>query len=208
VAKKNGWETDSYGNKCHYRNGVCHCDFGPAILREDGGQAWYKDGQLHRLDGPAYVGRNGEKEWYKDGLRHRDFGPAIDWTDGTKFWYKEGLPHNETGPAYIGASGTLGWYIKGSALSETEFNKKYRVKKVTKKKQTKKMWVVCLENNIESGKYYFYNTPEEAVKNYIEDEFLTDKDNKSILSVYELNAPVAKFEVSPPILKTTFKKIK
>ena len=51
----------------HYRNGVPHCDDGPAVERASGSKAWYKNGKLHRDDGPAIEWADGSKAWYQNG---------------------------------------------------------------------------------------------------------------------------------------------
>ena len=52
---KNGWITDNFGNKRHYKNGQLLREDGPAMIWADGSQAWYRHGKCHREDGPAHI---------------------------------------------------------------------------------------------------------------------------------------------------------
>jgi hypothetical protein len=44
-------------------NGERHRIGGPAVISQDGMQAWYVNGKLHRTDGPAIIWANGAREW-------------------------------------------------------------------------------------------------------------------------------------------------
>jgi hypothetical protein len=51
---------------------------------------YFKDPEymyLHREDGPAIVFENGDEAWYLDGLMHRVDGPALKNVDGSEDWY-------------------------------------------------------------------------------------------------------------------------
>ena len=45
-------------------NGERHRTDGPAVITNDGYQAWFINGLPHRSDGPAIVRQNGDKEWW------------------------------------------------------------------------------------------------------------------------------------------------
>jgi hypothetical protein len=55
-----------------------------------GDKRWYFNGMLHRVDGPAAEYANGTKYWCLNGQCHREDGPAIECANGDKFWYYQG----------------------------------------------------------------------------------------------------------------------
>ncbi len=59
-------------------------------IDEYGNKCWYLNGKYHRTDGPAIEYRNGTKCWYLNDKRHRTDGPAIEYYNGYKFWYLNG----------------------------------------------------------------------------------------------------------------------
>jgi len=69
--KLNGWHTDKYGTRRHYRNGLLHREDGPAIIGPGGYQEWYRNGELHREDGPAVIYRDVAQYWYLHGKEVR-----------------------------------------------------------------------------------------------------------------------------------------
>ena len=94
------YECDEYG--CYYTSkkifGIIHYQHIndiPAVIYDEGTQAWYKNGKLHReRDLPALVNADGNQEWYKNGKIHRDGDfPAIIYADGTQWWFKDGNCH-------------------------------------------------------------------------------------------------------------------
>jgi hypothetical protein len=46
--------------------------------------------QLHRDEGPALIFNNGIEAWFQNGLQHRYDGPAETHPDGTQRWYIHG----------------------------------------------------------------------------------------------------------------------
>ena len=56
-------------------------------IDNDGSKYWYLNDKRHRTDGPAIESKNGYKGWYINGKCHRTDGPAIEYKDGTKVWY-------------------------------------------------------------------------------------------------------------------------
>ena len=60
-----------------------------------GTKRWYLNNQLHRTDGPAVEFENGGKRWYFGGLLHRTDGPAIEHSNGGKRWYINGVELSE-----------------------------------------------------------------------------------------------------------------
>ncbi len=49
--------------------GQLHCDSGPAVVHEDGYEAWYLNGLRHRQGGPAINNpHNGYTAWYENGI--------------------------------------------------------------------------------------------------------------------------------------------
>ena len=70
-------------------NGELHRDDGPAVINDNGSQAWYKHGKLHRIGGPATIHANGDEGWFVDGKLHRLDGPASDWIT-RKLWFVNG----------------------------------------------------------------------------------------------------------------------
>jgi hypothetical protein len=59
-----------WGDIYHYKDGLLHCDDGPAITTAAGYKLWYRDGKLHRNDGPAYIGPCGIKEYWIGGYQY------------------------------------------------------------------------------------------------------------------------------------------
>lgn len=119
------------------KNKLLHCDFGPAIIRDNGGyKEWWVNGKLHRTDGPAKYGslvngctQTNIEEWYQNGERHRDDGPAIikdelfelgNISNGyeKEEWWLNGKLHN----------------LNGKAVKYLKFNI-YRNRKIYRKKK-------------------------------------------------------------------------
>ena len=50
--------------------GLRHRDDGPAVVGEDGTEAWWQHGKLHRLDGPA-VTAGKYQAWWENGIQLR-----------------------------------------------------------------------------------------------------------------------------------------
>ena len=65
------------------------------IYNENGMTFLYKNGLLHCEDGPAVSWKNGSEYWYLNGLRHRKDGPAIHLISGNKEWWLNGKKLNE-----------------------------------------------------------------------------------------------------------------
>ena len=67
---------DAVYNKCFAdqvffdREGREHNDHGPAIIYEDGTEAWMKHGKLHCDHGPALITADGNMMWFYDGVLH------------------------------------------------------------------------------------------------------------------------------------------
>lgn len=118
-----------------YKNGVLHCEDGPAVRRCYRGELffekWYQNGLLHREDGPAVRKRKRggvfECKWYQNGKLHRENGPAVEcgnwkeyWLNGCLqdgkqggTWYKNGKLHREDGPT-----------LKSDSLEQWHYNGK------------------------------------------------------------------------------------
>jgi hypothetical protein len=69
-------ETLADGTIHYTRDGILHCDDGPAIVYPDGSLAWYKDGKLHNDDGHAIELPNGSRLWYQNGKYVGIAGPG------------------------------------------------------------------------------------------------------------------------------------
>ena len=96
-----------------------------------GTKTWCLNGTLHREDGPAIESTNGYKSWYINGQLHREDGPAIEEADGRKEWYIKGKLHREDGPAIEYSNGGKEWYLNGEELTESQFNKRTKIKEMT-----------------------------------------------------------------------------
>jgi hypothetical protein len=48
--KLNGWHTDNYGIRRHFRKGVVHREDGPAIIYLDGSKQWYVHHRLTTME--------------------------------------------------------------------------------------------------------------------------------------------------------------
>lgn len=82
---KDGTVSDSYNGN------ILHREDGPAIIHNDGYQAWYMDDERHREDGPAVIFPSGSKNWYINGVLHRLDGPAIETCNHNQTWYIHGI---------------------------------------------------------------------------------------------------------------------
>lgn len=80
--------------------------------------------RYHRLDGPAVVYDNGSDAWYYHGKLHREGGPAVSITrmGGFHGWYKHGNHHRTDGPAVVGSNGLAEWWVDGRQFTEEEFD--------------------------------------------------------------------------------------
>ena len=70
MMEKSEMHINSDGTKV-WRNaqGQVHNEEGPAVIYNDGSQAWYIHGGRHRENGPAGIYADGEKSWRIDGKR-------------------------------------------------------------------------------------------------------------------------------------------
>ena len=59
------------------------------------GVFWYKNGVLHCEDGPAIDCQNGYREWIQNGIYHRIDGPAVEYANGDKQWWIHGVEYSE-----------------------------------------------------------------------------------------------------------------
>lgn len=98
----NGWQ-DIAGHKVHFRNGMIHCDDGPAIVCDDGSKAWFSNGLIHNFMKPAIKWGNGDYEFWYEGKRHRLCGPAVVYADECKdhLWYHYGALQNSDNQEHI-----------------------------------------------------------------------------------------------------------
>jgi hypothetical protein len=72
------------------KQGLLHCEDGPALEFADGQKEWLLNGKYHREDGPAVENVSGYKEWWVNGKQHRLDGPAVEYTNGHKEWWVNG----------------------------------------------------------------------------------------------------------------------
>lgn len=87
-------------------DGWIHCKDGPAIVLQNGTQAWVVNNILHREDGPAAVFSGNDlrdiscrgEHWYQHGWLHREDGPAIE-SESCSEWYMFGKLHRIDGAA-------------------------------------------------------------------------------------------------------------
>ena len=61
------------------------------VVKRNGFTEWQRNGILHCEDGPARISPNGTKWWLQNGLRHRIDGPAVVYFSGEQKWYLNGL---------------------------------------------------------------------------------------------------------------------
>jgi len=94
-----GGITDIYSAKSWYdEDGYLHRDDDlPAVIFEDGSQAWYQHGYYMRADNkPCKVYADGTLYWVdKEGRPHREDKPAIEYSDGRRRWFHHGMEYNE-----------------------------------------------------------------------------------------------------------------
>jgi hypothetical protein len=76
------------------------------------------------------IDNNGTKYWYINGKRHRTDGPAIEDSNGYTAWYINDELHRTDGPAIEHSDGTKYWYINGEYLSEEQYLRTTRNKKL------------------------------------------------------------------------------
>jgi len=92
---------------------------GPALIEDDGSQAYYEHGKWHRpwQEGPAVVFRGGSQFYFEHGLEHRPWqeGPATVYPDGTQVYYEHGKRHRPVsdGPARIYKDGSSEYWENG-----------------------------------------------------------------------------------------------
>jgi len=98
------------------QNKILHCDWGPAVIYEDGTQEWYCEGLLHRIGDPAVIHSDGTKEWWVEGLRHRTDGPAVIRSDGTKEWYCLSRLHRIDGVQPLSDQMVLEWWVESKSI--------------------------------------------------------------------------------------------
>lgn len=67
----NGIKIWGDGQKDYYKNGLLHCENGPAVITARGTVYWMQNGLKHREDGPAVIHSYGDKEWWLNGYRVR-----------------------------------------------------------------------------------------------------------------------------------------
>jgi len=110
---------DENGARKEWRNveGLIHRDGDlPAIIRQNGENAYYKNGKRHR-DGdlPAILGGpDGGVTYYKNGLRHRDGDQPAHKDKDAEAHYRNGQLHRDGGlPAVVHANGRKEWYEGG-----------------------------------------------------------------------------------------------
>jgi len=80
-----------------------------------------------------YINEFGSKLYFKDNemkIFHREDGPAVEHADGGKFWYLNDSLHREDGPAVEYPNGSKSWYLNGVELTEEEFKKNIKDRKL------------------------------------------------------------------------------
>ena len=108
------------------KEGLAHCEHGPATQFTNGTKQWFRNGLYHREDGPAIEYADGYKKWYQNDKLHREDGPAVEYPDGIKYWYLNGVYISEEDHARV----TSG---KEMSVSEIEKALGYRVKIIKEK---------------------------------------------------------------------------
>lgn len=122
--KTNGWvkilsptSDEILKFRLHFRDGLLHCDDGPALIDDQGNEAWFQSGLMHRVEGPALTRADGSYEFWSNGRRHRFDGPAVVGPDGSREWYlfdakidesfmlKEMLPKSSDSTPVLGLHG-------------------------------------------------------------------------------------------------------
>jgi hypothetical protein len=77
---RQGWITNSSGNKRHYVDGKVHSiNDEPAIIWINGLKAWCKEGRYHRELGPAYIRLDGYKAYYFENGFYPEITSDLEW---------------------------------------------------------------------------------------------------------------------------------
>ena len=99
-----------YSSVYKLKDGLVHCDNGPAVESATGDVEYFTNGKRNRADGPAFVTSYGHIEYWVDGKCHNPNGPAVIGSDGTIEYWIDNKLHNLTGPAVIGPNGKITEY--------------------------------------------------------------------------------------------------
>ena len=107
--------------KLQIKNGVLHCDNGPAIQHGSIFSEWCQNGLAHKDDGPARVCLDGRKYWFQNGQLHREDGPAIVFEKLEPDWRKKINEPISILLSLRGESYHECFYINNKELTEEEF---------------------------------------------------------------------------------------